>query len=60
MKKSNFNIIVAAILYVVGFVGWVVFLSLLKNQYDTTAWLYGIGAGFGVLLFCISNDIKKF
>ena len=41
MKRYNWKIIIGAISYVIGLTGIGVFLSLLENQYGTTAWLYG-------------------
>lgn len=59
MKKSNFKYIASAIMYVIGFIMYVVFLSLIQNQFGTTAWWYGIGCSVGVLLFCMSSYIKR-
>ena len=51
-----------AILYFVGFVGYVTFLSILSNKFGREALRYGFGASFSSVLFCIGiyiKDMKK-
>lgn len=56
-KKIKY--VISVFMYVVGFIGYLAFLSVLKGQFGTTAWWYGVGSCFGVLLFCMSFAVKK-
>ena len=50
--KKNIKFIISWIMYIIGFIDYVIFLNLTKSVSDE-AWWYTIGASFGVLLFCI-------
>ena len=57
MSRRAKNII-SLIMYIVGVLMWMIFLSM-NHNISTEAWLNTIGAGSGVLLFCLSDMIKK-
>lgn len=50
--------IISKILYWVGFIIFVVFLTFAKNV-GTESFLYALGASLGVLMFCESKYFKK-
>lgn len=50
------NKIIGGILYGVGFIGYVTFLSVL-HKYGTDVYLYGIGASLGTMLFTIGINL---
>lgn len=56
-KKEKVKFVVSWIMYIVGFIMWCVFLNM-NNNISTEAWLNTIGAGFGVLLFCLSGTVR--
>jgi hypothetical protein len=45
------------VLYLIGFIAFVIFLTLAKKL-GITAWLYAIGASVGVAIFLIGILIK--
>ena len=57
-KKKNIKYIVGWIMYFVGFIGYVAFLTASKNISEQ-AWLYTIGASVGVVLFCLSGYLRQ-
>lgn len=56
--KKNIKYIISWIIYLVGFIGYIVFLSA-AHDISTEAWLYAIGASVGVLLFTMSGYLRK-
>lgn len=57
-KKEKIKFVVSWIMYIVGFIMWCVFLHM-NNNISTEAWLNTIGAGVGVLLFCLSGTVRE-
>ena len=57
-KKEKVKFVVSWIMYIVGFIMWCVFLYM-NNNISTEAWLNTIGAGAGVLLFCLSETVRE-
>ena len=57
-KKRNIKFIASWIMYFVGFIGYIAFLSAAQNI-STEAWLYAIGASVGVALFCLSGYLRQ-
>lgn len=55
MKKK----IICSITYLIGFIIFVAGLGLLNSKFGTEAWLYGIIASFGVLVYTMSSMIKN-
>ena len=55
---GRFIMFICLIMYIVGFIMWVAFLSM-NNHINTEAWLNTIGAGAGVLLFCLSETVRE-
>lgn len=56
MKKDKIKIVISAVIYIVGFLLFTIFLAKVRDI-DNQAWIYSIISSFGVLLFCISNDV---
>lgn len=56
--NKNFRKIIGLILYCIGFIGFVAFLTAAKTI-STQAWLYAIGASVGTLLFSISGYFRE-
>ena len=57
MKKNNLKYVISWIMYLVGFVVYVVFM-ILANGISDEAWLYAIGASIGVLIFTLSGYLR--
>lgn len=57
-KKKRITNILSWILYIIGFIVFVVFLSVVHNVSEE-AWLYAIGSDVGVALFCLSGYLRK-
>ena len=58
MKKNDLKYIISWIMYLVGFVVYVVFMRL-ANGISDEAWLYAMGASIGVLIFTISGYLRQ-
>ena len=58
MKKDNLKYILSWIMHLIGFIIYVVFLTMAKGISDES-WLYAIGASLGVLIFCISGYLRQ-
>lgn len=58
MKKRKFEYILSWVMYFLGFIGYIAFLSAIHNI-DETAWLYAIGASTGVFLFTASGYLRR-
>lgn len=57
-KKKNIKFIASWIMYFVGFIWYVAFLSATQNI-SAESWLYTIGASVGVALFCLSGYLRQ-
>lgn len=55
MKKN----IASWILYFIGFITYVICLSLAMNKFGVGAWLCAVGASAGVLMFAMSSYLRK-
>ena len=58
MKKNDLKFIVSWIMYFVGFILYVIFMSL-ANEISDEAWLYAMGASIGVLIFTLSGYLRQ-
>ena len=58
MKKNDLKYIISWIMYLVGFVVYVVFMSL-ANGISDEAWLYAMCASIGVLIFTLSGYLRQ-
>ena len=58
MKKNDLKHIISWIMYLVGFVVYVVFMSLANGISDET-WLYAMGASIGVLIFTLIGYLRQ-
>ena len=58
MKKNDLKYIISWIMYFVGFILYVVFISL-ANGISDEAWLYAIGASIGVLISTLSGYLRQ-
>lgn len=58
MKKNDLKYIISWIMYLVGFILYVVFMSL-ANGISDAAWLYAMGASVGVLISTISGYLRQ-
>ena len=58
MKKNDLKHIISWIMYFVGFILYVVFMSL-ANGISDEAWLYAMGASIGVLIFTLSGYLRQ-
>lgn len=58
MNKNNYKYILSWIIYLIGFVMFVVFLSL-ANRIGDEAWLYAMGASIGALIFALSGYLRQ-
>lgn len=57
-RNKNITYILSWILYVIGFIGFVAFLSAVHNVSED-AWMYAIGSNVGVTLFCLSGYLRQ-
>lgn len=58
MNKDVLKHVLSWIMYVVGFILYVVFMRL-ANGISDEAWLYAMGASIGVLIFTLSGYLRK-
>ena len=58
MKKNDLKHIISWIMYLVGFVVYVVFMGF-ANGISDEAWLYAMGASIGVLIFTLSGYLRQ-
>ena len=58
MDKDIFKHVLSWIMYVVGFIVYVVFMRL-ENGISDEAWLYAMGASIGVLIFTLSGYLRQ-
>lgn len=60
LKKNNRNMktIFSLIMYAVGFILYVAFLSKIHNVSEE-AWIYSFISSFGVVLFCSSGYLRQ-
>lgn len=58
MKKNYLKHIISWIVYLVGFVVYVVFMRL-ANGISDEAWLYATGASIGALIFTFSGYLRR-
>ena len=58
MKKNDLKYIISWIMYLVGFVVYVVFMRL-ANGISDEAYLYAFGASIGALIFTLSGYLRK-
>lgn len=58
MKKNKITYILSWILYVIGFIGFVAFLSVVRNV-NEEAWIYAIGSNVSVAMFCLSGYLRQ-
>lgn len=57
-RNKNITYILSWILYAIGFIGFVAFLSAVNNISED-AWMYAIGSNVGVALFCLSGYLRQ-
>lgn len=57
MSRKSKNII-SWIMYGIGFMMYVIFLSM-NDSISSEAWWNTVGASFGVLLFCMSDNLRN-
>ena len=58
MKKNDLKHIISWIMYLVGFILYVVFMRFVNGISDE-AWLYAMGASIGVLIFTLSGYLRQ-
>ena len=58
MKKNDLKHIISWIMYLVGFVVYVVFMRLASGISDE-AWLYAMGASIGISILALSGYLRK-
>ena len=58
MKKNDLKHIISWIMYLVGFVVYVVFMRL-ANGISDEAWLYAMGASIGISILALSGYLRK-
>ena len=58
MKKQKIEYILSWIIYFIGFIIYLIFLNKVKDI-NEQAWAYSILSSFGVVLFCISGELRK-
>ena len=58
MKKQKMKYILSFILYFVGFTMYAIFLHKV-NEINEQAWIYSILSSLGVVLFCISGELRR-
>lgn len=58
MKKNDLKYIISWIMYLIGFIIYVVFL-VMANRISDEAWLYAFGASIGTLIFTLSRFLRQ-
>ena len=58
MKKNDLKYIISWIMYLVGFILYVVFMRL-ANGISDEAWLYAMGASIGISILALSGYLRK-
>ena len=57
MDKNDLKYIISWIIYLVGFVIYIIFLEL-ANGISDEAWLYALGASIGISIFTLSGYLR--
>ena len=58
MKKNDLKYIISWIIYLVGFIVYIVFLAM-ANRISDEAWLYALGASIGAIIFTLSGYLRQ-
>ena len=58
MKKNDLKYIISWIIYLIGFIVYVVFLAM-ANRISDEAWLYALGASIGASIFTLSGYLRQ-